>query len=158
MVSKRVPGAVRCATLSHAANASTAATPANRFLRIRAKVRYLCPMSVHAEFKKVTTHALQEMKRQGEKISMLTAYDYTMALLVDRAGVDVVLVGDSASNVMAGHDDVYALLSAGYTILFGSNPQEAADLAAIFGGCGPALQVVYLHQPADKHEIGRAHV
>ena len=59
-------------------------------------------MSVHAEFKKVTTHALQEMKRQGEKISMLTAYDYTMALLVDRAGVDVVLVGDSASNVMAG--------------------------------------------------------
>ena len=61
-------------------------------------------MSVHAEFKKVTTHALQEMKRQGEKISMLTAYDYTMALLVDRAGVDVVLVGDSASNVMAGHE------------------------------------------------------
>jgi 3-methyl-2-oxobutanoate hydroxymethyltransferase len=44
------------------------------------------------------------MKRQGEKISMLTAYDYTMALLVDRAGVDVVLVGDSASNVMAGHE------------------------------------------------------
>ncbi len=61
-------------------------------------------MSVHAEFKKITTHALQEMKRQGEKISMLTAYDYTMALLVDRAGVDVVLVGDSASNVMAGHE------------------------------------------------------
>ena len=61
-------------------------------------------MSVHAEFKKVTTHALQEMKRKGEKISMLTAYDYTMALLVDRAGVDVVLVGDSASNVMAGHE------------------------------------------------------
>ena len=61
-------------------------------------------MSVHAEFKKVTTHALQEMKRTGEKISMLTAYDYTMALLVDRAGIDVVLVGDSASNVMAGHE------------------------------------------------------
>jgi 3-methyl-2-oxobutanoate hydroxymethyltransferase len=56
------------------------------------------------EFKKVTTHVLQEMKRNGEKISMLTAYDYTMAKIVDGAGVDVILVGDSASNVMAGHE------------------------------------------------------
>jgi 3-methyl-2-oxobutanoate hydroxymethyltransferase len=61
-------------------------------------------MSVHKEVKKVTTHQLQEMKRRGEKISMLTAYDYTMAKIIDYAGIDVILVGDSASNVMAGHE------------------------------------------------------
>lgn len=54
--------------------------------------------------RKVTTHVLQEMKRRGEKISMLTAYDFTMARAIDRAGIDVILVGDSASNVMAGHE------------------------------------------------------
>lgn len=54
--------------------------------------------------RKVTTHVLQEMKSRGEKISMLTAYDYTMAKIVDHAGIDVILVGDSASNVMAGHE------------------------------------------------------
>ncbi len=53
---------------------------------------------------KVTTHVLQAMKERGEKISMLTAYDYTLAKIVDDAGMDVILVGDSASNVMAGHD------------------------------------------------------
>ncbi len=53
--------------------------------------------------RKVTTHRLIEMKQRGEKISMLTAYDYTMAKIVDGAGVDVILVGDSASNVMAGN-------------------------------------------------------
>lgn len=61
-------------------------------------------MSVHKEIKKVTTHVLQEMKQRGEKISMLTAYDYTMAGIIDHAGIDVILVGDSASNVMAGHE------------------------------------------------------
>jgi 3-methyl-2-oxobutanoate hydroxymethyltransferase len=62
-------------------------------------------MSVHKkDFKKITTNVLQEMKRNGEKISMLTAYDYTMAKMVDMAGIDVILVGDSASNVMAGHE------------------------------------------------------
>jgi 3-methyl-2-oxobutanoate hydroxymethyltransferase len=61
-------------------------------------------MSVHKEIKKVTTHVLMEMKHKGEKISMLTAYDYTMAKIVDHAGIDVILVGDSASNVMAGHE------------------------------------------------------
>jgi 3-methyl-2-oxobutanoate hydroxymethyltransferase len=61
-------------------------------------------MSVHKEFKKVTTNTLQEMKRKGEKIAMLTAYDYTSATIVDAAGIDVILVGDSASNVMAGHE------------------------------------------------------
>lgn len=52
---------------------------------------------------KVTTHVLQEMKLKGEKIAMLTAYDYSMARILDEAGIDVILVGDSASNVMAGH-------------------------------------------------------
>lgn len=54
--------------------------------------------------KKVTTHVLSEMKLRGEKISMLTAYDYSMAKILDSAGIDVILVGDSASNVMAGYD------------------------------------------------------
>ena len=54
-------------------------------------------------YPKITTHVLQEMKLKGEKIAMLTAYDYTMAGLLDEAGIDVILVGDSASNVMAGH-------------------------------------------------------
>lgn len=57
-----------------------------------------------SDIKKVTTHQLQEMKNRGEKISMLTAYDYSMAKILDAAGVDVILVGDSASNVMAGHE------------------------------------------------------
>jgi len=63
-------------------------------------------MSVHssASIKRITTHILQEMKQRGEKISMLTAYDYSMAKIVDAAGIDIILVGDSASNVMAGHE------------------------------------------------------
>lgn len=60
-------------------------------------------MSVHSEIRKVTTHRLFEMKQRGEKISMLTSYDFSMAKLVDEAGVDVILVGDSASNVIAGN-------------------------------------------------------
>ncbi len=56
------------------------------------------------EDKKITTHTLQEMKKRAEKISMLTAYDYSMARILDDAGIDVLLVGDSASNVMAGHE------------------------------------------------------
>ncbi len=56
------------------------------------------------DYKRITTKSLIEMKAQGEKISMLTAYDFTMAGIVDSAGVDVILVGDSASNVMAGHE------------------------------------------------------
>jgi 3-methyl-2-oxobutanoate hydroxymethyltransferase len=61
-------------------------------------------MSLHKDIKRVTTHVLQEMKRNNEKISMLTAYDFSIAKIVDEAGIDVVLVGDSASNVMAGHE------------------------------------------------------
>ncbi|MHA8064452.1 3-methyl-2-oxobutanoate hydroxymethyltransferase [Aquirufa aurantiipilula] len=61
-------------------------------------------MSYLKEFKKITTQSLQIMKKQGEKISMLTCYDFSMARLLDQSGVDVLLVGDSASNVMAGHE------------------------------------------------------
>jgi len=61
-------------------------------------------MSVHSDVKRVTTHTLSEMKTRGEKISMLTGYDYSMAKIIDSAGMDVILVGDSASNVMAGHE------------------------------------------------------
>ena len=62
-------------------------------------------MSVHSKATKVTTHTLQEMKRANEPITMLTAYDYSLARLVDAAGVDVILVGDSASNVMASSNN-----------------------------------------------------
>jgi 3-methyl-2-oxobutanoate hydroxymethyltransferase len=61
-------------------------------------------MSIHKEVKKVTTNTLQKMKASGEKIAMLTAYDFSFARIVDGAGIDVILVGDSASNVMAGHE------------------------------------------------------
>ena len=65
-------------------------------------------MSVHpsdsAEIKRITTHQIQAMKKRGEKIAMLTAYDYSLARVVDAAGVDIILVGDSASNVMAGYE------------------------------------------------------
>src|SRR6201990_1396643 len=61
-------------------------------------------MSIHGEVKRITTHTLQSMKQKGEKISMLTAYDFSMAQILDDAGIDVLLVGDSASNVMAGHE------------------------------------------------------
>ncbi|MCB0654025.1 MAG: 3-methyl-2-oxobutanoate hydroxymethyltransferase [Saprospiraceae bacterium] len=61
-------------------------------------------MSVSKEVKRITTHVLRSMKDNGEKISMLTAYDYSLAKIVDEAGIDVILVGDSASNVMAGHE------------------------------------------------------
>lgn len=61
-------------------------------------------MSVNKEIKRITTHIMQEMKHNGVKISMLTAYDYSMARIIDDAGIDIILVGDSASNVMAGHE------------------------------------------------------
>ncbi len=62
-------------------------------------------MSIHSnDIKRVTTHVLQEMKLRNEKISMLTGYDFSMAKIIDNAGIDIILVGDSASNVMAGHE------------------------------------------------------
>lgn len=61
-------------------------------------------MAEKKEPHKITTHVLQQMKQSGEKIAMLTAYDFSMARAIDDAGIDVILVGDSASNVMAGHE------------------------------------------------------
>ena len=61
-------------------------------------------MSVHQQIKKVTTHVLQEMKLKGDKIAMITAYDFSIARILESTGIDVVLVGDSASNVMAGFE------------------------------------------------------
>jgi 3-methyl-2-oxobutanoate hydroxymethyltransferase len=61
-------------------------------------------MSVNRDIKRVTTHTLMMMKSDGQKISMLTAYDYSFARIIDESGIDVILVGDSASNVMAGHE------------------------------------------------------
>lgn len=61
-------------------------------------------MSVTKEIKRITTQSLQKMKHDAEKISMLTAYDFSLAKIVDGAGIDIILVGDSASNVMAGHE------------------------------------------------------
>ncbi len=60
--------------------------------------------SAKKQYKRITTKTLVEMKKKGEKIAMLTAYDYTMAKIIDHAGIDIILVGDSASNVMAGHE------------------------------------------------------
>jgi len=61
-------------------------------------------MSVNTEIKRITTNTIQELKQRGEKISMLTSYDFSIARIVDEAGIDAILVGDSASNVMAGHE------------------------------------------------------
>ncbi len=61
-------------------------------------------MSVHKKARRITTHVLKNMKLNGEKIAMLTAYDYSTAKIIDKAGIDVILVGDSAANVMAGYD------------------------------------------------------
>lgn len=61
-------------------------------------------MSVNKQIKRITTHTLQQMKESGEKISMLTAYDYSFTKIFDDAGIDILLVGDSASNVIAGHE------------------------------------------------------
>src|SRR4026207_1961526 len=60
-------------------------------------------MTINKEVKRITTNTLQKMKASGEKITMLTAYDFSFARIIDGAGIDVILVGDSASNVMAGH-------------------------------------------------------
>lgn len=61
-------------------------------------------MSVHNELKKITTHSLQKMKESGEKISMITAYDFAFAGIFDEAGIDIILIGDSASNTMMGYE------------------------------------------------------
>lgn len=87
-------------------------------------------MSVHSERRKVTTHRLSEMKLRGEKISMLTAYDFSMAKIVDQAGVDVILVGDSASNVMAGHETTLPI-TLDNMIYHGSSVVRAVETALV---------------------------
>lgn len=88
-------------------------------------------MSVHKqEIKKVTTHQLQELKNRGEKIAMLTAYDYSMAKLVDGAGIDVILVGDSASNVMAGNETTLPI-TLDQMIYHASSVVKAVDRALV---------------------------
>jgi 3-methyl-2-oxobutanoate hydroxymethyltransferase len=82
------------------------------------------------EYKRVTVKSLIEMKSLGEKISMLTAYDYTMAKIVDGAGVDVILVGDSASNVMAGHETTLPI-TLDHMIYHASSVVRAIDRALV---------------------------
>ncbi|RKD87712.1 3-methyl-2-oxobutanoate hydroxymethyltransferase [Mangrovibacterium diazotrophicum] len=87
-------------------------------------------MSVHKEVKRVTTHVLSAMKLRGEKISMLTSYDYSMAKLVDQAGCDVILVGDSASNVMAGNETTLPM-TLDQMIYHGSSVRKAVNRALV---------------------------
>jgi len=87
-------------------------------------------MSVHKEVRKVTTHRLSEMKLRGEKISMLTSYDYSMAQLVDEAGIDIILVGDSAANVMAGNQTTLPI-TLDQMIYHGASVVKAVDRALV---------------------------
>jgi len=87
-------------------------------------------MSVHKEVKRVTTHVLSEMKLKGEKISMLTSYDYSMAKLVDEAGTDVILVGDSASNVMMGNETTLPI-TLDQMIFMGTSVVKATNRALV---------------------------
>lgn len=88
-------------------------------------------MSVHKQdIKKITTHQLQEMKNRGEKIAMLTAYDYSMAKIIDGAGIDVILVGDSASNVMAGNETTLPI-TLDQMIYHASSVVKAVDRALV---------------------------
>jgi 3-methyl-2-oxobutanoate hydroxymethyltransferase len=82
------------------------------------------------DYKRITTKSLIDMKEQGEKISMLTAYDYTMAKIVDSAGIDVILVGDSASNVMAGHETTLPI-TLDQMIYHASSVVRASDRALV---------------------------
>lgn len=91
-------------------------------------------MSVQKEVKRVTTRTLHDMKSRGEKIAMLTAYDFSMARLVDAAGIDVILVGDSASNVMAGHETTLPI----------TLDQMIYHASSVIRGTGRALVVVDL--------------
>eukprot|EP01133_Synstelium_polycarpum_P003187 gene3187-3640_t len=91
-------------------------------------------MSVNKEVKRITTHILQEMKNRGEKIAMLTAYDYSMATILGDAGLDVLLVGDSASNVMAGHETTLPI----------TLDQMIYHAQSVVRGAGRALVVVDL--------------
>lgn len=91
-------------------------------------------MSVNKEIKRITTHTLLKMKSNGEKISMLTAYDYSFAKIFDAAGIEVILVGDSASNVMAGHETTLPI----------TLDQMIYHAASVVRACNRALVVVDL--------------
>ncbi|HVZ95515.1 MAG TPA: 3-methyl-2-oxobutanoate hydroxymethyltransferase [Chitinophagaceae bacterium] len=91
-------------------------------------------MSVAAEVKKITTNTLSKMKQAGEKISMITAYDYSFAKIFDAAGIDAILVGDSASNVMAGHE----------TTLPVTLDQMIYHASSVVRGCNRSLIIVDL--------------
>ena len=83
-----------------------------------------------SDIKRVTTHQLQAMKNAGEKISMLTAYDYSLAKIIDSAGIDVILVGDSASNVMAGNETTLPI-TLDHMIYHATSVVKAVDRALI---------------------------
>ena len=100
-------------------------------------------MSTQSAVKVVTTHVLSEMKLKGEKISMLTSYDYSMARIVDQAGIDVILVGDSASNVMAGHETTLPI----------TLDQMIYHAASVVRGVKRALVVVDM--PFGSYQISR---
>ncbi|MEO7960420.1 MAG: 3-methyl-2-oxobutanoate hydroxymethyltransferase [Ginsengibacter sp.] len=91
-------------------------------------------MSVTREVKKITTHTLQRMKTAGEKISMITAYDFSFSKIFDAAGIDIILVGDSASNVMAGHETTLPI----------TLEQMIYHASAVVRGCARPLVVVDL--------------
>jgi 3-methyl-2-oxobutanoate hydroxymethyltransferase len=87
-------------------------------------------MSIEGKAKVVTTHVLHEMKLRGEKIAMLTGYDYSMARILDAAGIDIILVGDSASNVMAGHESTLPI-TLDQMIYHGSSVVKAVKRALV---------------------------
>lgn len=91
-------------------------------------------MSVNKDVKRITTHTLQKMKEAGEKIAMITAYDYSFAKIFDAAGIDIILVGDSASNVMAGHETTLPI----------TLDQMIYHASSVVRGCSRALVIVDL--------------
>ncbi|HEX5169667.1 MAG TPA: 3-methyl-2-oxobutanoate hydroxymethyltransferase [Cyclobacteriaceae bacterium] len=121
-------------------------------------------MSVHkkSDIKKITTHQLQEMKNRGEKIAMLTAYDYSMAKIIDDAGIDVILVGDSASNVMAGHETTLPI-TLDQMIYHAASVVRAVDRALVIvdlpfgsyqGSSGEALRsAIRIMKEAGAHAV-----
>lgn len=118
--------------------------------------------AINSDKKKVTTHRLLEMKQRGEKISMLTAYDYTMAKIIDAAGVDVVLVGDSAANVMAGYETTVPM-TLDEMLYHGKSVVKAVDRALVVvdlpfgsyqGNSSEALRsAIRIMKEAEAHSV-----
>src|SRR5690625_672995 len=97
-------------------------------------------MSVTKDAKRITVHTINEMKKAGEKISMLTAYDFSMARILDAAGIEVLLVGDSASDVMAGHETTWPI----------TLDQRIYHASSVIRGTQRAFEVVDLPLGADQ--------